>query len=110
MPCTVRGRFFEDQDDDEESRPVAVGDRVKVEVEGDGDHGAIEEVLPRKSRIARPRPSDPTRFQEIAANVDLLGTVVSMAQPRPKPGRRDGLLAAASSEHIDPPVVLKKAD
>ena len=110
LPCTVRGRFFEDQDDDPESRPVAVGDRVKVEVEGDGDHGAIEEVLPRKSRIARPRPRDPTRFQVIAANVDLLVIVVSMAQPRPKPGLIDRLLVAAESEHIDPLVVLNKAD
>jgi ribosome biogenesis GTPase len=110
LPCTVRGRFFEDAGDDPESRPVAVGDRVKVELEADGEHGAIEEVLPRTSRIARPRPRDPQRFQVIAANVDLLVIVSSLAQPRPKPGLIDRLLVAAESEHIEPLIVLNKVD
>lgn len=108
VPCTVRGRFFEEQDDDPESRPVAVGDRVKVEL--DGEQGAIEEVLPRTTRIARPRPRDPNRWQVIAANVDLLVIVASLKQPSTRPGLVDRLLVAAECEGIEPLIVLNKVD
>ncbi len=67
-------------------------------------------MLPRTSRIARPRPRDATRFQVIAANVEVLVIVTSLAQPRPKPGLVDRLLVAAESEHIEPLILLNKAD
>lgn len=107
LPCVVRGRFFEDQDDPE-SRPVAVGDRVQVEIEG--AQGSICGVLPRTNRIARPRPRDPTTFQVIAANVDLLVIVSSLARPKPKEGLIDRLLVAAESEKLDALILLNKCD
>jgi ribosome biogenesis GTPase len=108
VPCVVRGRFFEDQDDDPESRPVAVGDRVQVELEG--TQGSISGVLPRTSRIARPRPRDATRFQVIAANVDLLVIVSSLAHPNPNAGLIDRLIVAAESEKIGVLILLNKSD
>lgn len=108
VPCTVRGRFFEGGDDDPESRPVAVGDDVEVEIEG--ETGAIEKVLPRRSRIARPKPRDPQTWQVIAANVDLMVIVVSMSQPDPRPGLIDRLLVAAESDSIEPVIVVNKID
>ncbi|MBM4014961.1 MAG: ribosome small subunit-dependent GTPase A [Planctomycetes bacterium] len=108
VPCTVRGRFFEGQDDDPESRPVAVGDRVRVEV--GGERGAIEEVLERRSRIARPRPRDPRNWQVIAANVELLVIVASVRQPTTRPGLIDRMLVTAESEGIEPLIVLNKID
>jgi ribosome biogenesis GTPase / thiamine phosphate phosphatase len=107
VPCVVRGRFFEDQDDPE-SRPVAVGDRVEVELEG--ATGSICGVKPRSSRIARPKPRDPSTFQVIAANVDLLVIVSSLARPQPKAGLIDRLLVAAESEKIDALILLNKSD
>lgn len=108
VPCGVRGRFFEGQDDDPESRPVAVGDRVRVQLDGEG--GVIEEVLPRRNRIARPKPRDPASWQVIAANLDLLVIVASLRQPATRPGMIDRMLVAAEAEGIAPLVVLNKAD
>ena len=115
VPCVVRGRFFEGQDDDPESRPVAVGDFVTVELESDSSapataRGVIVEVLPRTTRIARPRPRDPRNWQVIAANVDLLGIVVSLKDPPPKAGFVDRVLVTAESEKIEPLIVLNKVD
>jgi ribosome biogenesis GTPase len=110
VPCVLRGRFFETMDVDAESRPVAVGDLVKVELEEDGASGAVFEVLPRRTRIARPAPRHLGTWQVIAANVDLLVIVVSLKQPAPKPGLVDRLLVTAESEGITPLIVLNKSD
>ena len=108
LPCTLRGRMFETMDDDSESRPVAVGDRVRVAI--DGEQATIEEIFPRTSRIARPRPRSPESWQVIAANVDLLGIVASLGNPATKPGLVDRLLVTAESESIEPLIVLNKVD
>lgn len=108
VPCTMRGRFFEGQDDDAESRPYAVGDLVRVAL--DGEQATIEEVLPRKTRIARPRPRDPNRWQVIAANVELLVIVASLKQPATRPGLIDRMLVTAECEGIEPLIVLNKVD
>jgi len=111
IPCVVRGRFFEGQDEDPESRPVAVGDYVKVALGGEeGAQGTIEEVLPRRTRIARPRPRAPGAWQVIAANVDLLVIVASLREPAPRPGLIDRLLIAAECDGIEPLIVLNKVD
>jgi ribosome biogenesis GTPase len=108
VACGMRGRFFEESGDDPESRPYAVGDRVRVVVEG--EQGTIEEVLPRTSRIARPRPRSPQNWQVIAANVDLLLIVGALKEPALRPGLVDRMLVAAECEGITPLVVLNKAD
>ena len=110
IPCVLRGRFFEALHEDSESRPVAVGDEVKVELDAEGETGAIVEILPRRTRIARPRPRDPRSWQVIAANVDLIVIVSSLKQPPPKPGLVDRLLVVAESEGIEPLIVLNKSD
>ncbi len=115
IPCSVRGRFFEGQGEEEESRPVAVGDYVKVELDDErGEQGTIQgtivEVLPRRTRIARPRPRAPDAWQVIAANVDLLVIVVSVKEPAPRPGLVDRMLVTAEREGIEPLIVVNKAD
>ncbi len=108
VPCQLRGRFFESQDDDPEGRPLAVGDRVMVVLEG--EQGAIEEILPRTTRIARPRPRSPVAWQVIAANVELLVIVASLKEPATRPGLIDRMLVTADSEGIEPLIVLNKLD
>lgn len=104
--CSLRGRFFELEG--AEKSPVAVGDQVLIS--GEGDDGAIEEVLPRRTRVARPSPRSPRQLQVLAANVDLLLVVATLQSPRVPASLIDRLLAAAEAAHLGGVVILNKVD
>jgi ribosome biogenesis GTPase len=105
--CTLRGNLWDE--DSKESRPVAVGDRVEVTLEG--EVGVIESVAPRANRLARPQTRDKQqRVQVIAANIDRLIVVASLADPPFRPGLVDRFLVAADMEGIPPTLVLNKVD
>ncbi|MFO0985621.1 MAG: ribosome small subunit-dependent GTPase A, partial [Planctomycetota bacterium] len=103
LQCSIRGRFFEE----DRASPVVVGDRVLVQV--GPTEGVIEAVLPRTSRIAKPSGRD-GRTQIVAANVDLLVIVASLASPALRPGVIDRFLVIAEREAIAPLVVINKLD
>ncbi len=102
--CALRGHLFEFEE--EQTRPVAVGDRVKVQLQG--EQGAIEEVLPRRTQILR--GAGRGKVQIIAANVDLLVIVVSVKSPPLRRGMIDRLLVEAESSGVGAAVVLNKSD
>ena len=77
----LRGRLFEDRG--HEAQPVAVGDRVRVHLED--DEGAIEERLPRTSKLARARRGVEAREHVLAANVSLVLVTASAVQPPSPP-------------------------
>jgi len=104
VECTVRGRLKQEK----EIGRVAVGDEVKLEKMPDGGH-VISAVLPRSTRLSR-RSADGRREQVIAANVDQLCGVVSVARPEPVYSLLDRLLVLAESNGIDAFVVVNKVD
>jgi len=104
VECTVRGRLKREKG----IGRVAVGDEVKLEKMPDGGH-VISAVLPRSARLSR-RSADGRREQVIAANVDQLGGVVSVARPEPIYSLLDRLLVLAESNRIDAFVVVNKVD
>jgi ribosome biogenesis GTPase len=83
------------------------GDIVAVRVLQDG-HAVVERVEPRTFTLRR--HSAGGRSKTMAANVDLLVTVTSMANPAPRPITLDQLLAFAELEKIAAAVVLTKPD
>ena len=86
---------------------LAVGDDVTF----DPVKGIVLEVLPRRTRLARRRPlDDPRREHVIAANMDRLAIVASVAQPRFRPGAVDRFLLAASAGGLEVILVLNKID
>lgn len=96
-------------------RPVAVGDRVQVElhaaVSGAPAEGVVEEVLPRTSQLTRGAPDDRTgRVHVLAANIDRLVVVAALANPPLRPGLVDRFLVAAALAGLPPLVVLNKVD
>ncbi len=107
--CTLRGSLWERQDEDEDSRPVAVGDRVSVTL--DGESGVIESIAERSNRLARPHGAGKRRrVQVIAANIDRLIVVTSLADPPFRAGLVDRFLVAAAMQGIAPLLVLNKVD
>lgn len=86
--------------------PVS-GDRAEARVLEDGS-ALIDCILPRTSSLQRHAAGG--RSKTMAANVDMLVTVTSLADPPPRLVTLDQLLAYAEFEHITPIVVLTKPD
>ncbi|MBX3434945.1 MAG: ribosome small subunit-dependent GTPase A [Pirellulales bacterium] len=85
---------------------VVAGDRVWVRLEG-VDEGIIERVEPRHGVIAR---GSRGRQHVIAANVDQVVIVVSVAEPALKPHLVDRYLVAAERHRVEPIICLNKVD
>ena len=93
--------------------PVAIGDRVRFIMTGNGS-GMIKEVLPRKNYIARrsatPMPGAHAFEQVIAANIDQVIPVFAAANPKPKWHMLDRYLVTAESYGIPSVIVITKYD
>lgn len=91
---------------------AVVGDRVRVE--SAGENGQIVEILPRRNRISRaaaaPRPGGYRDEQVLAANVDLMVTVLQAANPAPRWALLDRYLVLAEAQEIPALVVINKVD
>ena len=102
----LRGRLFERRS--HQSRPVAVGDRVVAVLQEGG--GAIQEILPRRSQLARTRAGNTEREQVLAANVSLVLVTASIREPKFEPEMVDRILAGAEREEIKAALVITKVD
>ncbi|HED66746.1 MAG TPA: ribosome small subunit-dependent GTPase A [Planctomycetes bacterium] len=103
----LRGKLFEKLDDNIRN-PIAVGDRVRVSL--DGDPPAVEEVLPRRNWLPRISSSHDPRHQILFANVDQLFVVGSIQKPRFSSNRTDRILAACVYHEIPTGLILNKVD
>ena len=87
---------------------VVIGDRVEV-AEAWGGSYVIESARPRRTFLAR-RAVGGRVAKVVAANLDRLVVVVSVADPRPTPGVIDRMLVMGESGGMDTSVVLNKVD
>ncbi|MGE3175332.1 MAG: ribosome small subunit-dependent GTPase A [Planctomycetota bacterium] len=101
----LAGKLFEERS--HEKRPLAVGDRVRLDATGQ----AIDAVLPRQSRLHRRAASEgEPRAQVLAANITRVLVVTAAAEPPFQPDLVDGVLAAAAREDIPATLVVTKMD
>jgi ribosome biogenesis GTPase len=87
---------------------LAVGDQVEVLVTAAGQ-GAIEQVLPRRTKLSRRAVGPGKREQIVAANVDQL-VIVASAAPAPSLNLIDRYLVAASRGGLVPVICINKID
>lgn len=118
LRATLRGTMWEN--DRNETRPVAVGDRVEVTVED--DNAVIESVSPRRNAFARPQAAGhfsgrsrkrygrQAPVQVIAANLDLILVVAALTDPPFRAGLVDRFFVAAAAQGIEAGLVLNKVD
>ncbi|MGD2155017.1 MAG: ribosome small subunit-dependent GTPase A [Gemmatimonadales bacterium] len=104
LRCALRGRLKRKRG----IGRVAVGDEVEVDRLADGSC-VISELLPRSARLSR-RSADGRREQIIAANVDRLAAVFSVARPEPVFELLDRFLVLAESSEIAAFIVVNKID
>lgn len=87
---------------------VVVGDLVRLGNEG--GRLSIEEVAPRRNAFSRRAAGNAPQEQVVAANLDQLVLVASLADPEFSPGLADRVLCQAEHAGIPARVVLNKSD
>jgi ribosome biogenesis GTPase len=88
---------------------LAVGDRVLAEP---ADRGVwrLVSVLPRRTLLSRPDPSQPHVQRLIAANIDIVVHVVSLKAPPLRPRLIDRFLIAVAQGGAQPAICVNKID
>jgi len=107
LKCTIRGILTEIETGF--INPVAVGDQVLVSEDG-ANGWVIQEVLPRKTILARPDSFLAPKQQVIAANVDLLLIVSAWWDPTIWLELIDRYLVVAQRTGIEPIICINKVD
>jgi len=90
------------------TNPIAVGDRVKYDMEGES--AVITEILPRRNYVIRRSTNLSRQAHIIAANVDMAYIVVSLFFPEIKLPFLDRILVTCELYGIPATIVLSKTD
>jgi ribosome biogenesis GTPase len=92
---------------------IAVGDRVSItelDLPGEEEQHEVVNVLPRSSKLARPDAHDTRQERVVAANVDVVVIVVSVASPPLHPRLIDRYLVAVEWGECDAIIAVNKVD
>lgn len=89
--------------------PVAVGDEVEITIV-EGEKGAIEEIMPRRTKISRMAAGPVPVEQVIVANADQMIIMMSTKLPPFKSRLLDRLLIVAEAGELDPIIIINKMD
>jgi ribosome biogenesis GTPase len=104
LHAAPRGILF----DGEHKNPVAVGDEVEVDLAT--QPASLQRVLPRRNYLSRTASSHDPREQVLAANIDQVLVVASLARPGFSSNRTDRILAGCVWQRIPARIVLNKID
>jgi ribosome biogenesis GTPase len=93
------------------SNPVAVGDHVTMELEGEEEGAAIiTQIAPRTNHIIRKSIHKTAHAHIIASNLDQAFLVVTLVSPRTSFGFIDRFLVTAEAYHIPVTLLFNKID
>ena len=101
----LRGRLKQDAD-----LKLAVGDDVMIARDTRSEHWTIEDILPRRSVLARGAPGGRPGERILAVNVDQVLVVFAAAQPEPHRRMIDRFLVIAEGSHLVGRLVVNKID
>ncbi len=104
--CRMRGKIR--LEGIKETNPVAVGDKVVIDLEH--EIGSIIEILPRENHIMRQSVKKTGHAHVLAANVDQALVVVTLTHPRTSIGFIDRFLVSAEAYRIPQVIVFNKKD
>ena len=101
--CVLSSRLARDQ-----RWAVAVGDEVLFHPQDESYR--IVSVAPRSSSLSRPDPQNPRLERVVAANVDIVVQVLSVAEPPLRPALVDRYLIAIERGGAEPLLCVNKVD
>ena len=102
LDCRIRGKFR--IQGLKSTNPVAVGDRVLLDL--NGEDYLISKILERKNYIIRKSVNLSKQVHIIAANIDQAFLIVTLASPTTSVGFIDRLLVTAEAYQIPTVLVL----
>ncbi len=111
FPALLRGRVR--LEGSEATNPIAVGDRVRYEADGEVSErhpATVIEVLPRSNYLIRKSVNLSKRAQVIAANLDQVVVAVSLCFPEIKLPLLDRILVTCEVYGIRAIIALNKLD
>ncbi len=111
FPAVLRGKVR--LENSGATNPVAIGDRVVYEADGETTEqnpAIIKEILPRRNHLVRKSVNLSKRSQTIAANLDQAVIVVSLLFPELKWPFLDRILVTCGVYGIPAVIVLNKVD
>ena len=93
------------------TNPIAVGDKVEMELENEIENTAtITEILPRRNYVNRQSPRHKHQQHIIATNLDQSVLFATLKEPRTSQGFIDRFLVACEMYHVPAIIVFNKAD
>ena len=111
FPAVLRGRVRLERSSS--TNPVAVGDKVIYEAEGEVNEqnpAVIKEILPRSNYLIRKSTNLSRQSHVIAANLDQCVLVVTITNPSTSTTFIDRFLATAEAYNIPTTIVFNKID
>ena len=106
--CRIKGKFR--IKGIQTTNPIAVGDKVRFELEPNAETGVIDQLADRKNYIIRKSINLSKQAQIIAANLDQAFLIVTLASPRTSLGFIDRFLVTAEAYDIPTSLVFNKLD
>lgn len=94
----------------EQTLKLAVGDRVRLERDPQAQTWAIDEILPRRSRLARRSPGGGKGERVIVANIDQVLVMFAAANPEPHPRMLDRFLVIAEANDLAARIIVNKIE
>lgn len=109
IACRIGGKFR--QEDKRLTNPIAVGDKVMIEIEeGEEGTGMIRKIFPRENYVVRQSPRKKHALHLLASNIDQAILVMTIAQPKLKQGFIDRFLLMTEPFNIPTTIVFNKID
>lgn len=108
IPCRIIGKFR--LEGKKVTNPVAVGDRVLIEIESNNESGLIKEILDRDNYVIRQSPRKKHFLHIIAANIDQAILIVTIREPKLKQGFIDRFLLMTEPYDIPVKIFFNKGD
>ena len=98
-------------DDITSTNPIAVGDEVELEPEGDAPNNAmIVRIGERRNYINRQSPRHKRQHHIVASNLDQSVLIATLKDPRTSSGFIDRFLVATEMYHVPALLVFNKTD
>lgn len=108
LNCRIKGKFR--LKGKKLTNPVAVGDYVDVDLEGEEGNGIIKKILDRKNYVVRSSPRKKMHLHLLAANVDQAVVIMTIRDPDLKQGFIDRFLLMTEPYEIPAVIIFNKAD